>query len=146
MGFFGRLLGSPKAFGDTIKAVGEGVDRFIYTKGEKAADAADAITEGRKMVIKWMETTQGQNLSRRLIALSITFVWLAMFIVRMGLSIAAIWLEDATSWTASADVIGDNIDQMTGAVMLILGFYFASPYLGKITGVAMDKFAKKKDA
>ena len=145
MGFLGRLLGSPKALGDTVKAVGDGLDRFIYTKEEKAEDAAKAITEGRNMIIRWMETTQGQNLARRIIALSITFVWLLMFIARMALPIAGIWLGSPEKWDASAKVIGDNIEQMTGAVMLILGFYFASPYLGQITNVAMNKFAKKKE-
>jgi len=146
MGFLGRLLGSPKALGDTVKAVGDGLDRFIYTKEEKAEDAAKAISEGRNMLIRWMETTQGQNLARRIIALSITFVWLLMFIARMALPIAGIWLGSPEKWDASAKVIGDNIEQMTGAVMLILGFYFASPYLGQITNVAMNKFAKKKEA
>ncbi len=145
MGFLGRLLGSPKALGDTVKAVGDGLDRFIYTKEEKAEDAAKAVTEGRNMIIRWMETTQGQNLARRIIALSITFVWLLMFIARMALPIAGIWLGSPEKWDASAKVIGDNIEQMTGAVMLILGFYFASPYLGQITNVAMDKFGKKKE-
>jgi len=146
MGFLGRLLGSPEALGDTVKAVGDGLDRFIYTKEEKAEDAAKAISEGRNMLIRWMETTQGQNLARRIIALSITFVWLLMFIARMALPIAGIWLGSPEKWDASAKVIGDNIEQMTGAVMLILGFYFASPYLGQITNVAMNKFAKKKEA
>ena len=145
MGFLGRLLGSPKALGDTVKAVGDGLDRFIYTKEEKAEDAAKAVTEGRNMIIRWMETTQGQNLARRIIALSITFVWLLMFIARKALPIAGIWLGSPEKWDASAKVIGDNIEQMTGAVMLILGFYFASPYLGQITNVAMDKFGKKKE-
>ena len=145
MGFLGRLLGSPKALGDTVKAVGDGLDRFIYTKEEKAEDAAKAVTEGRNKIIRWMETTQGQNLARRIIALSITFVWLLMFIARMALPIAGIWLGSPEKWDASAKVIGDNIEQMTGAVMLILGFYFASPYLGQITNVAMDKFGKKKE-
>ena len=143
MGFLGRLLGSPKALTDTVNAVSDGLGQFIYTKEEKAEDQAKAITEGRQMLIKWMETTQGQNLARRLIALSITAIWLLMFIGRMGLGIAGVWLQGA-EWGDSAQVIGDNIEQMTGAVMLILGFYFASPYLGQITGVAMDKFSKNK--
>ena len=143
MAFLGRLLGSSKALGETVEAVGNGLDRFIYTKEEKAADAAKAITEGRQMLIDWMRSTQGQNLSRRIIALSITFVWLFMFISRIALSIVAIWMK-AEEWQASADVIGDSIEQMTGAVMLILGFYFASPYLGDITKVAMNKMNKKK--
>lgn len=141
-GFLGRLLGSPKALTDTINAVSNGLDSLVYTKQEKAEDQAKAITEGRQMVIDWMKTTQGQNLSRRIIALSITFVWLFMFLARMVLPIIGIW-AGGQQWDQSADVIGESIEQMTGAVMLILGFYFASPYLSGITKTAMNKFSKK---
>lgn len=142
MGFLGRLLGSPKALADTVGTVTKSLDGFIYTKEEKAQDHAKAVTEGRQMVIEWMKSTQGQNLARRLIALSITFVWLFMFLSRMGLSIAGLWLE-GEQWEQAGTIIGDNIEQMTGAVMLILGFYFAAPHLGSIVGGAMNRFGKK---
>lgn len=118
--------------------------RFLGRE-EKVEDAAKAIAKGRNMIIQQMESTQGQNLARHIIALSITFVWLLMFVARMALPIAGIWLESSEKWDASAQVIGDNIEQMTGAVMLILGFYFASPYLGQIINAVMGKFAKKKE-
>lgn len=146
MGFFGRLLGSPSALSETVEAVGNGLDRFIYTKEEKAEDAAKAVSEGRNMIIRWMETTEGQNLARRIISLSITFIWLLMYLSRMLLSIASIWMDESTKLDKSARIIGDNIEQMNGAVMLILGFYFASPYLGKIADTAMAKFGNKKGA
>jgi len=147
-GFFGRLLGSPKALNETVRGVRDGVDALFYTNQEKAVDLAQERTEFREMLIKWMESTQGQNLSRRIIALSITFVWLVMFVSRMALAIVGVWAEKAVKWQESADIIGDSIGQMTGAVMLILGFYFASPYLGDISKKAMDKFSssnKKKE-
>lgn len=143
MSFIGRLLGSPKALADTAGTVVKSLDGFIYTKQEKADDHARAITEGRDMIIKWMGNTQGQNLSRRIIALCITFTWLFMFIGRMGLSIAGIWTE-SEAFEKSAEIIGDNIEQMTGAVMLILGFYFAAPHLSSIVGGAMSKFGGKQ--
>ncbi len=143
MGFIGRLFGSPGALAETAGTIVKSLDGFIYSKQEKAQDHAKAITEGRDMIIKWMANTQGQNLSRRLIALSITFVWLFMFIGRMGLSIAGVWSE-SKAFELSANIIGDNIEQMTGAVMLILGFYFAAPHLGSIIGPAMERFGKKK--
>ncbi len=143
MGFLGRLLGNPVDLSKTVEAVGNGFDRFIYTKEEKAEDYAKTVTEGRQMLVKWMESTQGQNLSRRIISLSITLVWLLMYLTRMCLSMAAIWMDHTKEFNASAQIIGDNIEQMNGAVMLILGFYFASPYLGKIAESAMQKFGKE---
>jgi len=32
---------------------------------------------------------------------------------------------------------------MTGAVMLILSFYFAAPYMGDVVKGALDRFGKK---
>ncbi len=143
MGFIGRLFGSPKAIGDTIESVSKGFDKLIYTKEEKAEDAAKAITEARMMTVKWMESTQGQNLARRLIALMITVGWLLLFFARIGLAIAGVWV-DGDELERSAEIISDSIDQMTGAVMLILGFYFAAPHLGSIVQGAMGKLGGKK--
>lgn len=143
-GFLGRLLGSPKALDETVRGVRDGIDSLVYTKQEKAQDSAEERSEFRNMLISWVQSTQGQNLSRRIIALSITFTWLMMFLSRMALSIVGIWVEDSR-WKDSSEIIGDNIEQMTGAVMLILGFYFAAPYIGDISRKAMDKFSKKKD-
>ena len=81
-GFIGRLFGAPKALEKTVDALSSGLDKLVYTKEEKAGDEAQAVTEARGMIIDWLKNTQGQNLSRRLIALSITFVWLVMFILR----------------------------------------------------------------
>lgn len=144
MGFIGRLLGSPKALTKTVEAVGRGLDTLVYTKQEKAEDGAKAVLEGRNMLIKWMQTTEGQNLARRIISLSITFIWLFMFLARTILPIIGVWSDSPKEWNASAAIIGDNIEQMTGAVMLILGFYFASPYVSQIAGAAMEKFSKGK--
>jgi hypothetical protein len=142
MSFLGRLLGSPSALAETAGTVVKSLDGFIYSKQEKAHDHAKSITEGRDMIIKWMGASQGQNLSRRLIALSITFTWLFMFVGRMGLSMAGLWSE-SEAFEKAAAIIGDNIEQMTGAVMLILGFYFAAPHLSSIVGPALARFGKK---
>ena len=136
----GKMFGSEKALDGIVKGVTKGLDALVYTDEEKANDAAAARTEARGMVIKWMEATQGQNLARRLLAVMITFIWLFMYVAAMVGSIIAVWVKETEAWHESAQIIGDYAEQMNGAMMLILGFYFAAPHIGSIVKGALDKF------
>ena len=136
----GKMFGSEKALDGIVKGVTKGLDALVYTDEEKANDAAAARTEARGMVIKWMEATQGQNLARRLLAVMITFIWLFMYVAAMIGSIIAVWVENTEGWHESAQIIGDYAEQMNGAMMLILAFYFAAPHMGSIVKGALDKF------
>jgi hypothetical protein len=40
--------------------------------------------------------------------------------------------------------MGKYAETMKGAVMLILGFYFASPYIGSVVNTALNKFSGGK--
>ena len=65
-----------------------------------------------------------------------------MFLAATVSSLAAIWVSDgAAGKLADSTVILDGrIDTMTPAVMLILGFYFAAPYMGDLAKGALQKF------
>ena len=86
MSFWGKLFGTEKALNGIVDGVTNGLDALVYTDEEKAADAAADRSEARKMVVGWMAATQGQNLARRLIALSITGTWLGMYLISVLLS------------------------------------------------------------
>lgn len=151
----GKIFGTEKAITAVIDNVSKGLDALIYTDEEKAGDAAKDRAAARSMVIAWMESTKGQNLARRLIALCIVSVWLFQYLCCMALSVAGIWIKPMKQITGddiviyvnplleSAQVIGVFAEKMNGAVMLILGFYFAAPYMGSIVQGAMNKFGKK---
>lgn len=144
--FFGKLFGTDKAIEKSIDTVANGIDKLIYTSEEKADAAAEDRSEGRKMLIRWMESTQGQNLARRLLALVITTTWLGMYLLSAALDISTIWVTDNIAKVAtSAQLIGERAMEMNGAMMLILGFYFAAPHMDKIVGKAMDKFQGGKN-
>jgi hypothetical protein len=72
-----------------------------------------------------------------------------MYWLSTTLSIAAVWAEDELSLSqlqqssAIADAAGQ---QMVSAVMLILGFYFAAPYMGDIASVALKKFGNDNNS
>ncbi len=143
MGFLGRLFGTENALSSAVEGVKNGLDALVYTDQEKAEDGAKATTEARAMVVGWMRATQGQNLARRLIALGVTGIWAVQYITSMLLGIAAVWVDDAGPLIASSAVINESAQQMNGAVMLILGFYFAAPFMGDIAKGALSKFGGK---
>lgn len=143
--FAGRLLGSDKAVESVINNVSKGLDKLVYTGEEQAEAQARDVSEARLMIIEWMKGTQGQNLARRILALSITYTWLFYHLLAQLIQIGGIWAEQGTALKlqASALSLTSSADQMSGAMMLILGFYFAAPHMDKLVGPAMAMFSKK---
>jgi|TARA_R110000772_G_scaffold268728_1_gene398254 hypothetical protein len=147
MSFWGKLFGTEKALNGIVDGVTNGLDALVYTDEEKAADAAADRSEARKMVVQWMAATQGQNLARRLIALSITGVWLSMYLLSVFCAMVAVFTN------ADGVVTAEKINQvgtiakgaamdMNPAVMLILAFYFAAPHMGDIAKAVTGKFTQ----
>nr|BDD44518.1 hypothetical protein 17 [Moraxellaceae bacterium] len=142
--FLGRIFGTEKALGDAVGAVRDGLDALVYTDEEKARDAAQDRSEARSMVVGWMRATQGQNLARRFLAVMIAGVWLLQYMAGLGLDVAAVWADNAGPLQKASTVIGERAVSMNGAMMLILGFYFAAPHMGSIAKVALARFGKGK--
>lgn len=142
LNLLGKMLGSEKALGSAIGAVKDGLDALVYTDEEKAQDAAKERAAAREMVVGWMQATQGQNLARRFIALVVTMIWAAQYVVAIILDAAMPFADQANQVALSqtADAIRSGGEQVTGAFMLVIGFYFAAPHLSAIVGGAMDKF------
>ena len=140
----GRIFGTEKAMEAAVEGVSKGLDALVYTDEEKATEAAKDRAEARSMLVKWLETTSGQHLARRSIALSITTIWLLQYIFAWAVSIAAIWAADARDQlNAAAEMTTTHADGMTGAVMLILAFYFAAPHMDKVVNTALTRFGGK---
>ena len=147
MSFLGRLFGTEKALESVVDGVSNGLDALVYTDEEKANDAAADRSEARSMIIEWMRATQGQNLSRRLIALSITGVWLSMYVFSVIVAMVAVFANDAGAVTAEklltvSRIARDAAIDMNPAVMLILAFYFAAPHMGDIAKAVTSRFSK----
>jgi len=143
----GRVFGSDKAASSLIDNVSKGLDKLVYTGEEKAEADARAVTEARSMVIDWLRTTSGQNLARRILAFMVASVWLGFYVATAAVAIAGIWVSDpdvAEKLIESGDVLSERATQMNGAMMLILGFYFAAPHLGKVVDKALTRFSKRE--
>ena len=144
MSWIGKLFGTDAAVASVLETGKEMLDDAFYTDAERAEGAATDRSEVRKMLVDWMANTQGQNLSRRLIAISVTGMWLFISLVAMVFGVVAIWVaESAKEAKATTDFLDARADGMEFAVLIILGFYFAAPKLGAIVDVAMAKLASK---
>jgi len=142
--WFGKLFGTDKATEKLIDTVSNGLDKAFYTAEEKAEDRARDVTEARSFILKWLESTTGSRLARRVIAFAVTGIWAMQYVSIQALSIIAIWADNAQPYRDSAKVIENAIDQSTGAMMLVLGFYFAAPFMGDIAKGALQKFGRTK--
>lgn len=140
----GKMFGTDKAAASLINNASKAIDKIVYTDEEKADDKAKSVTEARLMVIKWMESTQGQNIARRSIALFVSSIWGTQYAAMMILSIVAVWVDNPEKYSESAKVIGGFAESMNGAMMLILAFYFAAPHMGSMVQGALDRFGKTK--
>lgn len=143
LNFLGRVFGTEKALDSVVAGVSKSLDYLVHTEQEKAEEAAAERTEARKMVVEWMKATQGQNLSRRLIALSITATWLGMKVLATCVAVFAVYATDTTRLQTVIELMRGLSSDMTNAVMLILGFYFAAPHMGGIAKAVMGRFEKQ---
>ena len=144
MSWFGKLFGTDEATKEVIGAVKDGVDALWYTDEEKAQDYAAAKVEGHKFIIDWLKSTTGSRVARRVIALTVTGLWTTQFVIAQILSVVLIWVDDPKPYDASVVAIQSNMDQTTGAMMLVLGFYFAAPHMGELAKAALVKFGGGK--
>jgi hypothetical protein len=157
----GKIFGSDKSVEKGLSMIESAGDKLWYTDEEKADDRAKKGEQIRAFMVNWMESTKGQNVARRTLAVAITFVWLSMYIVSTLMGVAAPWLDSTIQVNdlgaviegamstyektmASSVALDAKADRMSGAVMLILAFYFAAPHMDKIVVGALEKFGGSK--
>lgn len=148
MGLWSRVFGTEKALEKAVDGVTKGLDALVYTDEEREKDAASDRAEARKMVVGWMQATQGQNLARRVIALSITAVWLSMYLISAGCAMLAVFVNAQGVVTSlkvgEVGIIAKSAaNEMGPAVMLILAFYFAAPHMSDIAKAVTGRILKK---
>jgi hypothetical protein len=142
MSWLGKLFGGDGAASSIIDQTFGLIDKSFYTKQEQGEALMKAEADARQMTIQWLESTSGSRLARRVIAFSITGTWLFMFMAATTSSLISIWVGDvaADKLLQSTEILDGRIETMTPAVMLILGFYFAAPYMGDLAKGALQKF------
>ncbi|MDX1341256.1 MAG: hypothetical protein R3227_02855 [Reinekea sp.] len=146
MSFLGRLFGGSKAGEKLVDGAVSAVDKIWYTAQEKAEDAAKAKTEIMTVYMKWLESTSGSRIARRLIALMVTSPWalahtlsmifnaVAPFISgtekvfqRIDGEIVEVTVLASDKWIAAADSLSANATENNALVGVVLLFYFGGP-------------------
>lgn len=139
----GNLFGTPTAVRDAMGTARELLDDAWYTDAEKAENKATERKHAQGFIIEWLQATTGSRLARRVLAIAITGTWLSMKWLSWFFSFLAIWAgKRREQLIESSDLAEAHAVEMTAAVMLILGFYFAAPYMGDIAKSAIQKFGQ----
>lgn len=111
---FAAIFGTAEHTKTVLDAGVNGIDAIFYTDEEKAENAARFAD----WYLRYLETTNPQNLARRFIALVVVLLWGFLILLGVGL-----WKVDA-AYSAFVFSTLDNIVNVP--FMIIVGFYFAA--------------------
>jgi hypothetical protein len=138
---FSKLFASDKVVDSGISLI----DKAFYTDEEKAEDKQRASDRKDQLLIDWIEASKGSNIARRFIAVLVTLLWVFLFVFGWAVSQYAIWSEKLTieKLKLIQEANAPYLEQATGAMMLVLGFYFAAPFMGDIAKGALSRFSGK---
>ena len=122
------------------------IDKAFYTKEEQAADQREVKKELAMYTLKWLDASKGQNIARRVIALMIMGVWVATYTVGLLAAVGAVFTEPELSakLVEVSALLKDSAEELSAEVMLILGFYFAMPHLGKFVEPITERMKQKQ--
>jgi len=93
-GFIGKMFGSSAAGEKIIDGAISGIDKLFYTDEEKAGDAAQAKREVMAVYMKWMESTSGSRIARRLLAVGAFAIWSIEHLTAVAMRVLSGWWGD----------------------------------------------------
>jgi hypothetical protein len=151
-GFIAKMFGSQKAGEKIIEGVSNGIDKLWYTDEEKAGDAAQAKREGMAVYMKWLESTSGSRIARRLLAVGAFSIWAIEHITAVIMRVLSNWFGDATvlvdgvqttvnKLSLSADFLTATALDMQTLVAVVFAFYFGGPVLVDASANMLKKWA-----
>lgn len=120
---FSWLTGNSKSADKAMSAV----DALIFTDEEKSN--VDTATREKVLdfKIRYAEATQGQSVARRVIAFSVTAMWV---LLSLTIVIAAFFDNGEDSF---ADFVTEfMVENINTPFSIVLGFYFLAHVVGKI--------------
>lgn len=148
--WLGKVFASDKSLETGLSMIEKAGDALVYTSEEKANDRDKMIMHKDAMIANWIEASKGSNMSRRFLAFLVGGIWAFLFLFGWASEQAAIWSGKVDQVKLELMVQSNAVylEQATGGMLLVLGFYFAAPYMGTIVSTAVDKFtgkSKKED-
>ena len=109
------MFSTPMDATSVVSTVSSGIDKSWFTKQEAAG-----------WFLSYLDATLPMNLSRRVIAISVTFIWAISALVLLALT--GFRIESAT---AVKEFIGDIVNPV---FMLVTGFYFVKAITERLAG------------
>lgn len=143
--WLGNMFGTASAAERVIDNVSKGIDKLWYTEEEKSEDRMKAVKEGNAVYMEWLRSTMGSRVARRFIAVVVTVLWALQWLASLILSVAAVWVDPSLvdPMLASAEIVQTSGIEITGAMMVVLGFYFLGNKADGFIKVALEKFQGK---
>ena len=164
LGFIGKMFGSEKAGEKIIEGVSNGIDKLWYTKEEQAEDAAQAKREGMAVYMKWLESTSGSRIARRLLAVGAFSIWAVEHITAVIMRVLSNWWGDVSivvtnsvngiqevapatinKLSLSADFLTATALDMQTLVAIVIAFDFGGPVLVDASANMLKKWAGTSD-
>lgn len=126
-GFFGNLFGTAKS-GEKILEL---IDKAKLTDQERG-----------EWALKFLETSGGQNISRRVISLSLHFSWISLIFYGVGMYTYGVFGDAPEAYHVST-YISDLVGEMWIPISLVYTFYFAPNKIGEAIAAFKKKGEKK---
>ena len=123
MNILSSLFASPQSIDKVVDAVINTGDKLFTTEEERLEFAE----KKREWYLKYLESTQSQNVSRRLIAVIVTALWSLLVIA----GVIAHSLNAVELSTFIFKTLGDNVNT---PFSIIIGFYFMAHIASKLKG------------
>ena len=151
-GFIAKMFGSQAAGEKIIDGVASGIDKLWYTKEEQAEDAAQAKREGMAVYMKWLESTSGSRIARRLLAVGAFTIWAVEHITAVVMRVLSNWFGDVTTVVEGKEVVTNKLSlsadfltatalEMQTLVAVVFAFYFGGPVLVDASANMLKKWA-----
>ena len=121
VGFLGKLFGSSDTASKVVDGAIKGMDALVFTDEEKS----QANDKMRDWFLRYLEASQPQNVSRRLIACVVAGVWAFLIIL-----CAVLGCFEATL-RAAEFVFGLLKEVVLQPFNIILGFYFVTQLVSR---------------
>lgn len=142
-GVFGNMFGTAKAGQSIIDHISNGLDKLNYSDQEKAEDAIKVKGMMMTAYQKWLESTTGSRIARRIIALIVVGIWAMEHVVATVMEASAPFVSDSKALMESAHVLAAQASNDASLVMVVLGFYFGGPVVANTLPNVLNKWADK---
>lgn len=124
MSWFSFLTGKSETAEKVVDGVIDGVDAMFYTDEEKAQANFQILT----WKLEYAKATQGQSISRRIIAFVVSGLWASMVITTIGIGLLT------GKESAQTGFMLESFKVVNDPFMIIIGFYFLAHVVGKARG------------